>query len=138
MVTISISDIDCSDSKCIILCEDSHGNIYNFPVSKNDAKLISLLMMDVYVPQNGILDFLIDIFEHAKIKIDYCVIHGGYNKSAFVVLNNGSSEIKELHIPIAYAFIFSLALNIPMFIKTEAHFADFEEFCWRELIKDVL
>ena len=138
MERISISDIDCSNFKCVVVCEDSHGNIYNFPVLYNDAKLISLLTMGAYVPQNSMLDFLIDIFNHAKIKVDYCIIHGGYKNSTFVGINDGTGKIKELHIPISYAFIFSLALDVPVLVKTEAHFADFGEFCWREFIKDVL
>jgi len=135
---ILISDIDCSNLKCVVVCEDSHGNIYNFPVSYDDAKLISLLMADAYVPQNSMLDFLIDIFNHTKIKIDYCIIHDGYKNSTFVGINDGTGEIKEMRIPISYAFIFSLALDVPVFVKAQAHFVDFGELCWREFIKDVL
>lgn len=138
MVEISISDIDCLNSECVVVCEDSYGNVYNFPVLRDDAKLISLLMMDAYVPQNNILDFLIDILNYAKIKVDYCVIQGGYKKNAFVCINDGTGKVGELHIPIAYAFIFSLALDIPVLVRNEVHFADFGEFCWREFIKDVL
>jgi len=138
VVEISISDIDCPNFECVIVCEDSHGNVYNFPVLRDDAKLVSLLMMGAYVPQNSILDFLIDILNHAKIKVDYCIIHGGYKKNAFVGINDGTSKAKELHIPVAYAFIFSLALDVPVLVRNEAHFVDFGEFCWREFIKDVL
>ncbi len=142
MLRMRIRDVEVSDDdRCFAECEDEYGNVYKFPITYKKARIIALLLIDAYIPQDSIYEFVIKLFDETGFYIDSIIINDGYNNKARISIKDYSSnEIKYFYLAIPDALILHLMSDSSLFIDKKAEFLLSDEvdgFFWYRFLKEL-
>ncbi len=142
MLKLQVKEVEIEDdNRCFIECEDEHGNAYRFPLTYKKASMIALLLIDAYVPQESIYEFIIKLLDETGFYIDYVAINDGYENKAVVKLKDYSTnDSKIFYMPIPDALILHLMSNSKLYVKKEAEILladEVDKFFWYRFLKEL-
>ncbi len=142
MLKLKVKDVEIeSDERCFVYCEDEAGDIYEFPVAYSKCRIIALLLMGAYLPQESIYEFILELFKSIGMTISSVVISDAYNNRAVVNLINyttGASRSFRLSIP--DALIIALLSGAELYVKKEAEILlaeEIDKFFWYRFLKEL-
>ncbi len=142
MLKLYIKEVEVEDDdKCYVDCEDEYGNTYRFPLTYKKARIIALLLIDAFLPQGSIYEFVIKLLDEIGFHIDSVVINDGYNNKAQINIKDYSTkDMKSFPMTIPDALILHLMSNSRLYIEKNAEILLADEvgkLFWYRFLKEL-
>ncbi len=142
MLKLTIRDVEVeSEERGFVYCEDELGDIYEFPVPYNKARMIALLSVGAYIPQGSVYEFIVELLDQTSLRISSVVITDAYGSRALIRVKDFSTgKVKAFYMSIPDAIILALLSGAEMYIKREAEILladDMDRFFWYRFLKEL-